>query len=65
LGIDGSLIDDVIFAESSLTGGAIARHAAVACGILQSGGMAVNRHCAGSHASTSIAAAQIASEWSA
>lgn len=59
--IDGALVDDVILAESNLGGGAIARHAVVECGIAQAGGMAVNRHCAGSLAATGIAAAQIAS----
>ncbi|WP_242127154.1 thiolase family protein [Sphingobium sp. Sx8-8] len=52
-------IDDVILAESMYGGGALARHAAVELGILQAGGMAVNRHCAGSLSSVGIAAGSI------
>jgi len=60
-GIDPALIDDVIFAESLYGGGAIARHAAVELGIFQSGGMAINRHCAGSLTAVGLASAQILS----
>lgn len=60
-GIDPNLVDDVIFAESMYGGGALARHAAVELGLFQSGGMAVNRHCAGSLTSVGLAAAQILS----
>lgn len=60
-GIDPELIDDVIFAESGYGGGVLARHAAVELGIFQSGGMAVNRHCAGSLTSVGIAAGAILS----
>ncbi|HUD92678.1 MAG TPA: thiolase family protein, partial [Sphingobium sp.] len=60
-GIDPALVDDVIFAESMYGGGALARHAAVELGLFQSGGMAVNRHCAGSLSSVGAAAAQILS----
>jgi acetyl-CoA C-acetyltransferase len=60
-GIDPELIDDVIFAESMYGGGALARHAAVELGVLQAGGMALNRHCAGSLTAVGLAAAQIAS----
>lgn len=60
-GIDPNLVDDVIFAESMYGGGALARHAAVELGLFQSGGMAVNRHCAGSLSSVGLAAAQILS----
>lgn len=58
-GVPKELVDDVIFAESMLGGGAIARHAAIEAGIQQSGGMAVNRHCAGSLTAVGIAAAQL------
>ena len=60
-GIDGSLVDDVIFAESMYGGGALARHAAVELGMFQAGGMALNRHCAGSLTAVGLAAAQITS----
>jgi acetyl-CoA acetyltransferase family protein len=60
-GIDPYQVDDVIFAESMYGGGALARHAAVELGMFQSGGMAINRHCAGSLSSVGIAAAQILS----
>ena len=50
-------IDDVILAESMQGGGAIARHAAVELGLIQAGGMAVNRHCAGGLSAVGIAAA--------
>jgi len=58
-GIDPALIDDVVFAESLQGGGAIARHAAVEAGLIRAGGMAVNRHCAGSLASVGVAAGAI------
>lgn len=60
-GIAPELIDDVIFAESMYGGGVLARHAAVELGIFQSGGMAVNRHCAGSLTSVGVAAGAILS----
>lgn len=60
-GIDPALVDDVVFAESLYGGGAVARHAAVELGIFQSGGMALNRHCAGSLTAVGVAAAQIIS----
>lgn len=59
--IDPALVDDVIFAESLYGGGAVARHAAVELGIFQTGGMALNRHCAGSLTAVGVAAAQIIS----
>ncbi|SDH69844.1 thiolase family protein [Pseudonocardia oroxyli] len=59
-GIDRQLLDDVIFAESSYGGGAVARHAAVEVGLLHVAGQAVNRHCAGSVTAVGIAAGQIA-----
>lgn len=61
-GIPPELIDDVIFAESMYGGGVLARHAAVELGISQAGGMAVNRHCAGSLSAVGIAAGAIMSE---
>lgn len=60
-GIDPSLVDDVIFAESLYGGGALARHAAVELGVFQAGGMAINRHCAGSLSAVGLASAQILS----
>jgi len=57
--IDPGLVDDVIFAESMYGGGALARHAAVELGMFQAGGMALNRHCAGSLSAVGLAAAQI------
>lgn len=60
-GVAPDLIDDVVFAESMYGGGALARHAVVELGIVQAGGMAVNRHCAGSLSSVGIAAAAIIS----
>ena len=45
-GLPQSRFDDVILAESGWGGGDIARHAAVAAGMTQVPGQAVNRHCA-------------------
>jgi acetyl-CoA C-acetyltransferase len=58
-GIDPALVDDVIFAESMYGGGALARHAAVELGIFHAGGVALNRHCAGSLTAVGFASAQI------
>ncbi len=58
-GFAAELIDDVVMAESLAGGGAIARHAAVALGLLGAGGMAVNRHCAGGLSAVGIAAGAI------
>lgn len=60
-GLPAELLDDVIFAESLYGGGALARHAAVEAGVLHAGGVAVNRHCAGSLTAIGFAAAGIAS----
>ncbi len=60
-GLSPSVVDDVIFAESLAGGGAIARHAAVEVGLTRAGGMALNRHCAGSLTSVGIAAGAIIS----
>lgn len=59
--IDPARVDDIIFAESLYGGGAVARHAAVEAGMQSSGGMAINRHCAGSLTSVGLAAAQVLS----
>lgn len=60
-GIAPELIDDVIFAESMYGGGALARHAGVELGLYQAGGMALNRHCAGSLTAVGMAAGAILS----
>ncbi len=60
-GIDPELVDDVVFAESLYGGGALARHAAVEARMFKAGGMAVNRHCAGSLSSVGIAASSVVS----
>jgi acetyl-CoA C-acetyltransferase len=52
-------IDDVVLAESLYGGGAVARHAAVEIGLTRAGGMAVNRHCAGSLSALGVAAGAI------
>ena len=58
-GLKPEQIGDVIFAESLYGGGAVARHAAVEAGLINAGGMALNRHCAGSLTSVGLAAANI------
>src|ERR1700736_3564271 len=60
-GIDPSVIDDIIFAESHYGGGDLARYAAAATGMEDIPGQAVNRHCAGSLTAIGNAAAQIGS----
>lgn len=60
-GVDPAAVDDIILAESLYGGGAVARHAAVEAGMATSGGMAVNRHCAGSLSSVGLAAAAVVS----
>jgi acetyl-CoA C-acetyltransferase len=60
-GLDPRRFGDVIFAESLYGGGDLARHAAVALGMLEVPGVALNRHCAGSLTSIGMAAAQVAS----
>jgi acetyl-CoA C-acetyltransferase len=60
-GLEPQRFDDVIFAESLYGGGDLARHAAVASGMLTVPGVAVNRHCAGSLTSIGLGAAQIKS----
>jgi acetyl-CoA C-acetyltransferase len=51
--------DDVVLAESMYGGGDLARHAAVAVGMTEVAGQAVNRHCAGSLTAVGIAAGSI------
>ncbi len=58
-GLQHGRFDDVILAESGWGGGDIARHAAVAAGMVDVPGQAVNRHCAGSLTAVGNAAATI------
>jgi acetyl-CoA acetyltransferase family protein len=60
-GLEPGRFDDVIFAESLYGGGDLARYAAVASGMTQVPGVAVNRHCAGSLSAIGMAAAQVKS----
>ncbi|MEV6337794.1 thiolase family protein [Nocardia vinacea] len=60
-GIDPAAVDDVILAESNYGGGDLARHAAVASGMLTVPGQAVNRHCTGSLTAIGNGAAHIVS----
>ncbi|MGW0590575.1 thiolase family protein [Streptosporangium sp. NPDC002607] len=59
LAADG--FDDVIMAESLYGGGDLARHAAVAAGMIGVPGQAINRHCAGSLTAVANAAGSIRS----
>lgn len=58
-GIDTSLIDDIVVAESLQGGGVIARYVAVTLGLLDVPGLANNRHCAAGLSAVQIAAASI------
>ncbi|MEV0972418.1 thiolase family protein [Microtetraspora glauca] len=58
-GLAPERFDDVIFGEVMYGGGDLARHAAVAVGMTQVPGVAVNRHCASSLATVGMAAASI------
>lgn len=58
-GLPPERLDDVMLAESMYGGGDLARYAAVAAGMTQLAGQAVNRHCAGSLATVGNAAASI------
>ena len=60
-GVDPLLVDDVVMAESGYGGGVLARYGAVKVGLMQAGGMAVNRHCAGSLSAIGVAAGAIIS----
>ncbi|API59904.1 acetyl-CoA acetyltransferase [Tardibacter chloracetimidivorans] len=57
--IDPAMVEDIILAESLYGGGAVARHAAVECGMNHAAGAAVNRHCAGSLTAIGFASASI------
>lgn len=59
-GLDPGQVDDVILAEEMYGGGDLARHAAVAAGMLDVPGQAVNRHCAGGLTAVGNAAGTIA-----
>lgn len=59
-GLEASEIDDVILGETLYGGGDIARHAAVTAGIIDAGGMALNRHCASGMSAVQTGAATIA-----
>ncbi|MDI9953645.1 thiolase family protein [Rhodococcus sp. IEGM 1305] len=52
-------IDDVVLAESLYGGGDLARHAAVAAGMVRVPGMALNRHCASGLSAVGVAAASV------
>ena len=58
-GVAPDAIDDIVLAESLYGGGDVARHAAVELGIMGAGGMALNRHCAGSLTSLGIASGAV------
>jgi len=58
-GLPATAFEDVMMAESGYGGGDLARHAAVAAGMTQVPGQAVNRHCAGSLTTVGNAAASI------
>ncbi|MER7687210.1 thiolase family protein [Streptomyces sp. NPDC097610] len=60
-GLSAERFEDVVLAESMYGGGALARYAAVAVGMTQVPGVAVNRHCAGSLTSVAMAAGSIRS----
>lgn len=58
-GLAAERFDDVIMAESLYGGGDLARHAAVAAGMIGVPGQAINRHCAGSLTAVANAAGSI------
>jgi acetyl-CoA acetyltransferase family protein len=60
-GLAPDRIDEVVYGESLAGGGAIARHAAIAAGLISAAGTAVNRHCASGLAVTNMAAASVLS----
>ena len=60
-GLAPEQIDEVLYGESLAGGGAIARHAAIAAGLVSAAGTAVNRHCASGLAVTNMAAAAVLS----
>lgn len=58
-GIDPTLIDDIVLAESMQGGGVLARYAANRLGLTEVPGLASNRHCAGGLSAIQIGAASI------
>lgn len=58
-GLGAEQFDDVVLGESMYGGGDLARHAAVAAGMIHVPGVAVNRHCASGLTAISMAAAGI------
>jgi acetyl-CoA C-acetyltransferase len=58
-GVPAESFDDVVLGESMYGGGVIARHAALEAGMPSVPGVAVNRHCATSLTSVSMAAGSI------
>ena len=58
-GVAPDHVDDVVFGESLYGGGAIARHAAVAAGLVSVPGIAHNRHCASGLGAIQSASASI------
>ena len=60
-GLDAADFDDLVLAESMQGGGDSARYIAVALGLLDVPGLAVNRQCASSLSAIAVGAGQIAS----
>ena len=60
-GLDAAEFDDLVLAESMQGGGDSARYIAVALGLLDVPGLAVNRQCASSLSAIAVGAGQIAS----
>jgi acetyl-CoA C-acetyltransferase len=60
-GLAPEQIDEVFYGESLAGGGAIARHAAIAAGLVSAAGTAFNRHCASGLAAVNMAAAAVLS----
>lgn len=58
-GIPADVYDDIVLGESIYGGGVIARHAAIEAGLTHVPGVALNRHCATSLTSVSMAAGSI------
>jgi acetyl-CoA acetyltransferase family protein len=58
-GLAADQFDDIVFGESLYGGGDLARYAAVAAGMTQVPGVALNRHCASSLTAIGMAAASI------
>ena len=58
-GLAAEKFDDVAFGETLYGGGDLARYAAVAAGMIQVPGVALNRHCASSLAAVGLAAGSI------